>query len=59
MKQVEYLEEGLIIPKRRNSSCFVQVGSKAYIYGGANDEGPLNDAFVLDMETSKFKKVMI
>lgn len=59
MQKVEYLEEGLIIPKRRNSHCFVQATSKVYIYGGANDEGPLNDAYELDMETSKFKRVWI
>ena len=53
MEKVEYLEDGLVIPKRRNSHCFVQQGSKVYIYGGANDQGPLNDAFILDLETSK------
>lgn len=59
MEKVEYLEDGLIIPKRRNSHCFVQVGSKVYIYGGANDEGPLNDAFSLSLETSKFSRISI
>ena len=59
MEKVEFLEEGLIVPKRRNSHCFVKSGSKVYVYGGANEEGPLNDAFVLDMQTSKFKRVTI
>ena len=59
MQKVEYLEDGLIVPKRRNSHCFVQVEGKVYIYGGANDEGPLNDSFELDLETSKFKRIRI
>ena len=59
IEQIEYLKDGLIIPKKRNSHLFVQNGNKAYLYGGANEEGPLNDAFELDLEKKEFKNVKI
>ena len=59
IEQQEYLKEGLIIPKVRNSQLFVQSGNKAFVYGGANQEGPLNDAFELDLETLEFKNVPV
>jgi hypothetical protein len=49
----------LIIPKVRNSQLFVQSGKKAFVYGGANQEGPLNDTFELDLETKEFKNVKV
>jgi hypothetical protein len=39
----------MVVPKPRNSHSFVQSGGKAVVYGGANEEGPLNDAFELDL----------
>ena len=59
LEQIEYLKEGVIIPKPRNSHSFIQSGNKAYIYGGANEEGPLNDAFELDLEYMTFKKLKV
>lgn len=59
MEQVEFLKEGLIIPKPRNSHSLVQNGKKAYIYGGANTNGPLNDAFELDLEKCIFSNIKI
>lgn len=57
LEQHEYIKEGLVIPKPRNSHSFTQNGSKVYIYGGAHEEGPLNDAFELDLETKEFKQI--
>ena len=59
LEKLEYLKADQLKPKKRNSQSSVQVGSKAYIYGGANDEGPLNDALELDLETMKFKYLKI
>lgn len=53
------MKEGLIIPKPRNSHSFVQNGDKAYVYGGANTEGPLNDCFELDLKQYTFSNVKI
>lgn len=52
-------KETYIIPAKRNSHTFVQNEKVAYIYGGANEDGPLNDAFSLDLETLKFSKIKI
>lgn len=57
IEKYEYLKEGLIVPKPRNSHSFVQHGTKAYVYGGANEDGPLNDAFELDLESKEFKNL--
>lgn len=59
LEKVEYLKDGDILPKERNSHSFVQNGKTAYIFGGANNEGPLNDAFELDLESMKFKRIAI
>ena len=57
IEQIEYLKEGVIVPKPRNSHSFIQSGQKAYIFGGANEEGPLNDAFELDLESCTFSRI--
>ena len=58
-EKIEYLEKGVIKPMRRNSHSCVQVGNKAYIYGGANDEGLLNDGFELDLVSKKFSNMKL
>lgn len=47
------------MPKPRNSHSFVSNGKTAYIFGGANNEGPLNDAFSMDLETCQFKRIQV
>lgn len=59
LEKIEYLKEGAIVPKPRNSHSFLQNGKIAYIYGGANNEGPLNDAFKLDLENYEFSRIEI
>ena len=59
IEKQEFLKDGMVIPKPRNSHSFVQNGGKAIIYGGANEEGPLNDAFELDLEKLEFKNVKL
>lgn len=59
LEKIEYLKEGDIVPKQRNSHSFVSNGQTAYIFGGANNEGPLNDAYEMDLETLKFKRIAI
>ena len=49
----------MIIPKPRNSHGMCQVGDIAYVYGGANEEGPLNDSFSLNLKTGKFQRLAI
>jgi hypothetical protein len=51
LEKVEYLG-AQFKPKKRNSHSFVQSDSKGFVYGGANDEGPLNDCLELDLEKS-------
>ena len=59
VEKVEYLSNGAIVPKPRNSHGMVQKDDIAYIYGGANEEGPLNDAYTLDLKSNQFKKLKI
>ena len=47
------------MPKPRNSHSMSQRGQKAYVYGGANEEGPLNDCLELDLQTLEFKRLKI
>jgi hypothetical protein len=35
------------------------MGSKAYVYGGANHDGPLNDCFELDLNTFLFSRIAV
>jgi hypothetical protein len=57
LEKIEYLQQGAVVPKPRNSHSFVANGKTAYIFGGANNEGPLNDAFSLDLESHEFKRI--
>ena len=59
LEKIEYLQEGQVVPKPRNSHSFTQNGSKAYVFGGANEEGPLNDAFEFDLESKKFTRIKL
>lgn len=57
LEKIEYLKEGAIVPKGRNSHSFVSNGKTAFIFGGANNDGPLNDAFEFDLESYEFKRI--
>ena len=59
IEQHEYLKEGLVIPEPRNSHGFIQKESKAYIFGGANEEGPRNDAYELNLENLEFRRIKL
>ena len=59
IEKIEYIKEGLIIPKPRNSHSFVKYGNVAFVYGGANNEGLLNDAFKLDLLKHTFSNIQI
>jgi hypothetical protein len=59
LEKVENLKKHGFKPSKRNSHSFAQVGSKGYIYGGANDEGPLNDVLLLDLEELEFRSIKL
>ena len=59
LEKFEYLKEGAIVPKPRNSHGMVQRGDIAYIYGGADENGPLNDAYTLNLKDGQFQKLTI
>ena len=59
LEKIEFLKEGDVVPKERNSHSFLGNGKTAYIFGGANNEGPLNDCFSLDLESYKFNRVKV
>lgn len=54
LKQVEFKHDEAVPPKR-NSHTMVASPHSAYIFGGANSDGPLNDLWRFDFETKKFK----
>lgn len=61
MQQHEYAD-GAIIPPIRNSHTFTkgpEGSNKAYIFGGANSDGPLKDLYELNMETLEFTKMAL
>lgn len=55
LKQIDYLKDGQVVPQPRNSHSTAQNEKFAYIYGGANEEGPLNDCFAFDLTEFGFK----
>ena len=51
LKLHEY-KEGKVKPFARNSHTLTKLDDKkAYLFGGANEDGPLKDLFELDLET--------
>jgi hypothetical protein len=62
LKQIESAA-GDLVPPRRNSHAMVCANTadagKAYIYGGANCDGPLKDLYELDLTTYKFKRIKL
>ena len=47
------------MPPKRNSHTMVTSGDKAYIFGGANSDGPRKDLFELDLTTYKYKSIKL
>ena len=60
-KSLKHIEAnpGDVVPAKRNSHTMVAKEDKAYLFGGANSDGPLKDLFELDLKTYKFKKLDI
>lgn len=59
IKHVSY-DDGEIAPAPRNSHTMVSDGKEfAYVFGGANQEGPRCDIFKLDLETLRFSNIKI
>lgn len=58
VKQVE-LDPNAPCPAPRNSHSMTVVKGKAYIFGGANHDGPLADLWEFDMQNQSFKKVAL
>ena len=58
LEQTEYLD-GAIVPAPRNSHSTAVKEDTAYFFGGANEDGPLNDAYSLDLKSGKFAKIKI
>lgn len=59
LKTIRLIErkEGDVVPPRRNSHTIVAKDDKAWVFGGANNDGPRKDLFTLDLKTYKFKSV--
>lgn len=55
--QVDFAHDAQI-PAKRNSHSMVSNKEKAYIFGGANQDGPLNDLWEFDFESRKFKRLL-
>jgi hypothetical protein len=58
------LPEGAVIPRPRNSHTLTQVthtetNQEAYLFGGANGEGPLKDLYRLNLITKEFKQIKL
>lgn len=42
-------------PPKRNSHTLVQIEDTAYMFGGANSDGPLKDLYKWELKSLKFK----
>lgn len=53
--------EGATVPTPRNSHTITlsKDGRSAYIFGGANPDGPLNDLYKLNLENLEFTQVKL
>ena len=52
-------KSGEVVPPKRNSHTIVSKDDKAYIFGGANSDGPRKDLFELDLKTLKYKSIQL
>lgn len=52
-------KDGKIAPAPRNSQTLSQAGNLAYLFAGANEEGPRRDLFKLDLETLEFSNIAL
>lgn len=53
--------EGQVAPPVRNSHTMIlsDDGTCAYLFGGANQDGPLKDLYKLDLSTLTFKAIKL
>ena len=59
LKQIEQAD-GKITPPIRNSHTMTKLDdTKAYIFGGANEEGPLKDLYELCLTKLEYTKVKL
>ena len=61
LSQHEY-PDGAITPPARNSHTLTKSTadpSKAYLFGGANQDGPLKDLYELDLDSLAFTKIAL
>lgn len=53
-------KENVIIPKPRNSHTLTKLNEeKAYLFGGADQDGPMKDLHELDLTQMKFRRVQL
>ena len=53
-------KEDVIVPKPRNSHTFTKLNEqKAFLFGGADQDGPMKDLYELDLTNMKFKRVQL
>ena len=57
LKEVSELDETK--PPKRNSHSICATDKAAYIFGGANLDGPLNDLYEFNFETQKYRRVKL
>jgi hypothetical protein len=59
IKHIQY-DDGEIAPIPRNSHTLTEGGDGfAYLFGGANQEGPRRDLLRLDLETLRFSNIKV
>ena len=53
------LKDDMVIPKQRNSHTFARdsKNKKSYLFGGANEEGPLADLYEFNEENNEWKQI--
>lgn len=50
---------GDVVPPRRNSHTLIACNGKAYLFGGANNDGPRKDLLELDLVSYKWRNIML
>ena len=59
IRKVEHAE-GAVIPQIRTSHTLNKLDeTTAYLFGGANDEGPFNDLYKLDLTSAEFSQIKL